>query len=225
MKKAAFKYAFPYTLPIAAGFLVLGISYGLLMTMSGFSFWYPFFMSIFIFAGSMEFLTIDLLLSSFALLSAFLLALLVNARHLFYGVSLLDKYRGAGPKKLYMIYGLCDESFSINVGVDVPSNIDRGWFYFFVTLLNHMYWVFGSSIGALFGSLIDIKLEGLDFVMVALFVVMFLNQWMQTKDHRYSLLGLIVPFVSLLIFGDSLFLVVSMVALVVCILWMERDHR
>lgn len=173
----------------------------------------------------MEFLTIDLLLSSFAPLSAFLLALLVNARHLFYGVSLLDKYRGAGLKKLYMIYGLCDESFSINVGVDVPSNIDRGWFYFFVTLLNHMYWVFGSSIGALFGSLIDIKLEGLDFVMVALFVVMFLNQWIQSQDHRYSLLGLIVPFVSLLVFGDSLFLVVSMVALVVCILWMERDHR
>lgn len=121
MKKKAFKAALPYTLPICVGFLFLGMSYGFLMRSKGFSFWYPLFMSMFIYAGSMEFVTANLLLSAFNPLYAFLLALMVNARHLFYGISMLDKYKNVGWKKFYLIYGMCDESFSINCTTEVPE--------------------------------------------------------------------------------------------------------
>ena len=136
MKKKAFQAALPLTLPICVGFLFLGMSYGFMMRSKGFSFWYPLFMSMFIFAGSMEFVTADLLLSAFNPFSAFLLALMVNARHLFYGISMLDKYKHVGKKKAYLIFGMCDETFSVNCTAQIPENVDRGWFMFFVTLLN-----------------------------------------------------------------------------------------
>ncbi len=136
-KTAAFRAALPYTLPICVGFLFLGMSYGFLMRSQGFSVWYPLFMSMFIFAGSMEFVTANLLLlPTFQPLHAFLLTLMVNARHLFYGLSMLDKFKNLGWKKPYLIFGLCDETFSIHCAVTPPAGIDRGWFMFFVTILN-----------------------------------------------------------------------------------------
>ena len=132
MKKKAFKAALPYTLPICVGFLFLGMSYGFLMRSMGFSFLYPMLMSMFIYAGSMEFVTTNLLLSAFNPLSAFLLALMVNARHLFYGISMLDKYQNVGWKKFYLIYGMCDETFSVNCTTEVPEGVDKGWFMFSV---------------------------------------------------------------------------------------------
>ena len=134
MKKKAFQAAFPYTLPICVGFLFLGMSYGFMMRSKGFSFLYPLFMSMFIFAGSMEFVTVNLLLSAFHPLSAFFLALMVNARHLFYGISMLGKYENVGWKKFYLIYGMCDETFSVNCTAKIPEDVDKGWFMFFVTL-------------------------------------------------------------------------------------------
>lgn len=151
MKKKAFRAALPYTLPICVGFLLIGASYGLLMRSKGFSVWYPMAMSALIYAGSMEFVTVNLLLSAFRPLYAFLLTLMVNARHLFYGISMLQKYEGLGWKRLYLIYGMCDESFSINCTVTPPEGVDRGWFMFFVTLLNQIYWVSGATLGALLG--------------------------------------------------------------------------
>ena len=149
MKKKAFKAALPYTLPICAGFLFLGMSYGFLMRSKGFSFFYPLLMSLFIFAGSMEFVTVNLLLSACQPLHAFFLALMVNARHLFYGISMLEKYKNTGWKKPYLIFGMCDESFTINCAVTLPEDMDRGWFMFFVTLLNHIYWVSGVVLGTM----------------------------------------------------------------------------
>ena len=134
-KLAALKAAFPYTVPILAGFLFLGMTYGVYMNVSGFSFLYPMFMSLTIFAGSMEFVAVSLLLSAFAPLQALLLTLMINARHLFYGISMLDKYKGTGWKKIYLIFGMCDESFSINCTAQIPQGVDRGWFMFFVWLL------------------------------------------------------------------------------------------
>lgn len=177
MKKKAFKAALPHTLPICVGFLFLGMSYGFLMKSKAFSFLYPMLMSLFIFAGSMEFVTIELLLSSFNPLYAFLLALMVNARHLFYGISMLDIYKNVGAKKAYLIFGLCDETFSVNCAVTPPPDVDKGWFMFFVTLLNHIYWVVGATLGALLGYVICFDTTGIEFVMTALFTVMFLNQW------------------------------------------------
>ena len=222
MKHKALKAAFPYTLPICVGFLFLGISYGFLMRSKGFSFVYPLCTSLFIFAGSMEFVTVELLLSAFHPLHAFLLALMVNARHLFYGLSMLQKYRGTGWKKLYLIFGMCDESFSINCTVTPPPDVDRGWFMFFVTLLNHIYWVTGATLGALLGYLIHFDTTGIEFVMTALFVVMFINQWEESKDHRPALAGLGCSLLCLVVFGSSQFIVPSMALIVLSFLLGRR---
>ena len=213
MKRKALKAAFPYTIPIFAGFWFLGITYGIFMNKSGFSFWYPMLMSMTIFAGSMEFLTVNLLLGTFNPLQALTLTLMINARHLFYGISMLDKYAGTGWKKIYLIFGLCDESFSINYTADIPDDVDRGWFMFFVTLLNQLYWVSGSTLGGLFGSLIHFNTEGLDFVMTAMFVVIFLEQWLKDQQHTGALLGLGLSAVYLLVFGAEDFVIPAMAAI------------
>lgn len=215
-RRRALSAAFPYTLPILAGFLFLGIAYGVFMRTAGFSAVFPILMSLTIFAGSMEFVTVNLLLGAFQPLGAFFLTLMVNARHLFYGVSMLDRYRDTGAKKWYLIFGMCDESFSINCTAQVPPQVDRGWFYFFVTLFNHFYWVLGATLGALFGSLVHFNTEGLDFVMTALFVVIFLEQWLKEKNHVSSLLGLGLSFLCLVLFRDS-FMIPAMLAILGCL--------
>ncbi|MEC1722829.1 azaleucine resistance protein AzlC [Schinkia azotoformans] len=209
----AFRSAFPYTAPIFAGFVFLGIAYGIFMNSLGFNAIYPILMSLFIFAGSMEFVAVNFLLVAFNPINALFLTLMVNARHLFYGISMLDKYRGIGMKKFYMIYGLCDESFSINSTVNIPRNVDKGWFMFFVTLLNHSYWVIGSAIGGIFGSLVKFNTEGLDFVMTALFVVIFIEQWMKEKKHLSALVGVGLSAVCLIIFGGNNFIIPAMLTI------------
>lgn len=209
-RAAAFKAAFPYTLPIFAGFTFLGIAYGVYMRVCGFSAIYPILMSMTIFAGSMEFIAVDLLLGTFNPLGAMALALMVNARHIFYGISMLDKYQGVGWKKAYLIFGMCDESFSINCTTEIPEGVDKGWFYFFVTLLNHFYWVFGATMGGIFGSVVQIEAKGLDFVMTALIVVIFLNSWIKEKNHTSSCIGLGAAFLCLLAFKSKSFMIPSM---------------
>lgn len=216
MKMKALKAAFPYTLPICVGFLFLGMSYGFLMRSKGFSFWYPMFMSMFIFAGSMEFVTVNLLLSAFHPLSAFLLTLMINARHLFYGISMLEKYKNTGLKKPYLIFGMCDESFSINCTIDPPEGVDKGWFMLFVTLLNQIYWVTGAIAGALLGYVIHFNTKGIEFVMTALFVVMFADQWKNKKSHISALVGLGCSVVCLVIFGSRSFIIPAMACIIVC---------
>ena len=224
MKKKAFKAAFPYTLPICAGFLFLGMSYGFYMRSKGFSFVYPMLMSLFIYAGSMEFVTVELLLSAFNPVYAFFLALMVNARHLFYGISMLEKYKNLGWKKFYLIYGMCDESFTINCAVTPPEDVDRGWFMFFVTLLNQIYWVVSATAGALLGYVIHFNTKGIEFVMTALFVVMFVDQWEKTKEHRAALTGLGCTLICLLVFGSSNFILPSMAAIILCFLVMKQSE-
>lgn len=216
MKTKAFKAALPYTLPICIGFLFLGMSYGFLMRSKGFSFVYPLFMSMFIFAGSMEFVTVELLLSAFNPFHAFFLALMVNARHLFYGISMLEKYKNTGWKKTYLIYGMCDESFTINCTVTPPPDVDRGWFMLFVTLLNQIYWISGATLGALLGYVIHFDTTGIEFVMTALFIVMFINQWEEAKDHRPALTGLGCSLLCLLIFGSGNFILPAMALIILC---------
>lgn len=211
--KKAFLTAFPHTIPIFAGFWFLGLTYGIYMNVSGFSFWYPLVMSLTIFAGSMEFITVNLLLGAFNPLQAFAMTLMINARHLFYGISMLDKYKGTGWKKFYLIFGMCDESFSINYAAEIPADVDRGWFMFFVTLLDHFYWVFGAALGGIFGSLIHFNTEGLDFAMTALFVVIFLEQWLKDRDHTSAVLGLALSLLCLIAFGADNFIIPSMIAI------------
>lgn len=210
MLKKAFKAAWPKTIPIMAGFLFLGFSYGVYMNVSGFSFVYPMVMSAVIYGGSLEFLTVSMLFSPFAPLQVFTVSLMIQARHLFYGISMLEKFKGTGLKKLYLIYGMCDETFSVNYVADTPADVDRGWFMFFVTLLNQIYWVAGATLGGLFGSLITFNTKGLDFVMTALFAVIFLDRLMTEKKHYTAAIGALSALVCRLIFGADSFMLPTM---------------
>lgn len=220
--KKAFKVAFPHTIPIFAGFWFLGLTYGIYMNTSGFGFLYPMIMSLIIFAGSVEFVAIEMLLGTFNPMQTFVMTLMINARHLFYGISMLDKFKGMGWKKLYLIFGMCDESFSINYTAEIPDDVDKGWFMFFVTLLNHFYWFSGATLGGIFGSFIHFNTEGLEFVMTAMFVVIFIEQWMKEEKHISEVLGIILPFVCLLVFGTDNFIIPSMVVILLSLTLMRK---
>ena len=214
MRIKALKAAFPQTIPIFTGFWFLGMAYGIYMNASGFSFVYPLCMSLLIYGGSLEFVAVEMLLSPFAPLQTFIMALLIQARHLFYGLSMLDKFKGLGWKKYYLIFGMCDETFSINCSADIPENVDRGWFYFWVTLLNQFYWSAAATTGGIVGSLLKIDTSGISFVMTAMFVVIFLEQWLKEKEHSASLIGLAVSVLCLVVFGPDSFMVPTMVLIV-----------
>ena len=221
LKKALYA-AFPNTIPILAGFLFLGMTYGIYMNVSGFSFWYPCLMSLTIFAGSVEFVAVNLLLGAFHPIQALAMTLMLNARHLFYGISMLDRFRGLGLKKIYLIFGMCDETFSINYTAEIPPDVDRGWFMFFVTLLNHLYWFAGATLGGIFGSFITFNTEGLDFVMTAMFVVIFLEQWLKEERHESSLLGIGFSVLSLIAFGADGFLIPAMLSILAVLTLLRR---
>lgn len=210
----AFRAAFPHTIPIMAGFLFLGMSYGIYSSASGFSFVYPMLTSMLVFGGSLEFVTVSMLLGSFAPFQTFLMALLIQARHLFYGITMLNKYKGTGIKKFYLIFGMCDESFSINCSVNPPDGVDKGWFMLFVTLLNQIYWVLGATIGGILGSVIDINIKGIDFVMTAMFVVIFLEHWLGAKKRQPAIIGILTSVACLIIFGRNSFLIPTMACII-----------
>ena len=221
-RTAALRAAFPFTIPIMAGFLFLGMTYGVYMVQSSFDFWYPMLTSLTVFGGSLEFVIVSLLQGAFNPLQALMMTLMIQARHLFYGITMLDKYRGTGMKKLYLIFGMCDETFSVNCAADVPPDVNRGWFMFFVTLLDQFYWFTGATLGALCGMLIRFNTRGLDFSMTALFVVIFMEQWKKDRQHISALIGLALPALCLLLFGAERFLLPSMAAILVALALLEK---
>lgn len=200
----------------------LALAYGINMSVSGFSFVYPMVMSAVIYGGSLEFVAVSMLLSPYAPLQTFLMTLMIQARHLFYGISMLEKYKNLGPKKYYLIYAMCDETFSINYTAKIPDGVDRGWFYFFVTLLNQLYWVSGATIGGLLGSLIHFDTTGLDFVMTAMFVVIFMEQWMKEQRHFSELIGFAAAVGCLLLFGADSFLIPTMVCILAALSFLRK---
>lgn len=229
MKWKALRAAFPHTLPIFAGFWFLGLAYGIYMHAAGFSFVYPMLMSLLIFGGSLEFVAVEMLLSPFAPVQVLIMTLLIQARHLFYGISMLDKYKGMGWKKGYLIFGMCDETFSVNYTSEIPEDVDRGWFYFFVTLLNQFYWVASATIGGIIGSLLKFDTSGISFVMTAMFVVIFLDQWMKEKIHVSSMIGILVSLVCLILFGADSFMIPTMILIVLLLTvlrkWLEQCDK
>jgi 4-azaleucine resistance transporter AzlC len=180
------------------------------MHSKGYGVGWTFLMSLVVFAGSAQYVAVTALTSVFNPLSAFLLTLIVNARHLFYGISVLDTYKKAGKYKLYMIFGLCDETFSLVCASEPPAGVDRSLFMFFITLLDHFYWVLGSVLGGLIGSFISFDIKGLDFVLTALFVVIFLGQWKTQERHAPAVIGVICTAVCLLALGPGNFIIPSM---------------
>lgn len=213
MKFKNLRAAFPYTIPVLLGYIFLGIAFGILLSSQGYPFYLATLMSLFIYAGSMQFVTINLLTGGASILSAILMTLMVNARHLFYGLSMLEKFRTMKRKKPYMIFSLTDETYSLLCGLEPPSGTDKNSFYFWIALLNQSYWVIGSTVGAIAGSLITFDSTGIDFAMTALFVVIFVEQWETTKNHIPALLGLAVTLVCLIVFGATNFIVFSMIGI------------
>ena len=183
---AAIKAAFPMTIPVMAGYIFLGISYGVLSRTNGFPIWLPVVTALIIYTGSMEFLMVSILASAFHPMAAFVTALMVGSRHLFYGLSMLHKYHGTGRKKFYLIYTTSDETFAVNYTAKVPAHVDKGWFYFWVSFLDQIYWVFGAFMGAVIGGLIPFETKGLDFVMTAMFLTIFIGQWVSDSKSSDS---------------------------------------
>ena len=220
--RADLRLAFIKTIPIMTGFLFLGLSYGILMRAKGFPFFYPMLMALTIFGGSLEFVAVEMLLAPFAPFHALVMSFMIQARHIFYGISMLKRYQGAGKKKFYLIFGMCDESFSINYSTEVPEGIDRFRFMFFVNLLNQAYWVTAATLGGLLGSLITFDTGGIEFVIIAMFTVIFLDSWLKEKQHWSSLIGVLGSLAMLLVFGTENFMIPSMALIVILLTAFRR---
>lgn len=216
--KRAFKAAFPHTIPVLTGFLVLGMAYGVLMQAKGYGVVWAGLMSAIAFCGSMQFVAITLLTIAFDPVQAFLLSLMVNARHLFYGLSMLEKYRGLGKARFFLIYTLCDETFSITSSVDAPPHVERKHFYVWISLLDYSYWVIGTILGASIGSFLTFNTTGLDFVLTALFVVLFLEQLYKKENRSLGIMGVCCTVICLSLFGADNVVIPSMILLLALLL-------
>ena len=216
-KKAieALKAAFPNTLPILAGFIVLGMGYGIYLRSSGLPVWYPTLTSIVVFGGSLEFLLVSMLLAPFQPIAVFFLSLLVQARHIFYGLTLLKRYRGRGWKSIYLIYSMCDETFSVNCSVEPPEGVDETLFMFFVSFLDQSYWIISVTLGSLLGGTLSNYSRGVEFVMTAMFTVIFLKEMEKKSSRIPGLIGILATALSLVVFGKSVFLIPSMVLILI----------
>lgn len=212
-KMAALRYAFPMTAPVMAGYLVLGAAYGILMSEKGFGIWWPLIISVFVYAGSLQYLGITFFVALVNPWYAFFMSLMLNARHLFYGISMLDKYRDAGKLKPYLIFALTDETFSVLCNDEPPKNIPKYMVYFFVSLLDHIYWSVGAFLGAIAGTMISFNTAGMDFALTALFVVIFVDQWKSGKGHWSALTGVLASAFCLKVFGQSGFIVPAMIVI------------
>ena len=222
----ALKAAFPDSLPVMAGYLVLGMGFGILLGAKGYSCWWALLMSVVIFAGAMQYVGVNLLASGASVVATLLMTLMVNARHLFYGISLIDTYKNMGPKRWYAAFGLTDETYSlVCIERELPEGTDRGWYIFFLTLLNQCYWIVGGFIGALIGSNVAFNSAGIDFSMTALFVAIFVEQWEKTKQHLPALLGIAVSIVCILIFGADNFLIPAMIGICVGLFLMRNKLK
>lgn len=218
----AFRAAAPQTLPVFAGYLVLGLGYGIYVQSLGLPVWLPPLMGTVVYGGSLEFVLASLLLGSFAPVSAFLMALMIQARHLFYGLTMLQRYRGYGLRSAYMIFAMSDETFSITCSAEPSEGVDKGWFMFFITLLDQCYWVASAGLGAVVGSVLPFSTEGVDFVMTAMFTVIFLNQWEKDRQHYSALIGLAAPLACLVFFGSGSFLLPSMGCILILLLALRK---
>ena len=225
MKRKALKTVFLDTLPVLTGYLFLGAGFGILLaekTDKGFL--WALLMSVFMFAGSGQYLAVDLLAQGAGLLSAALATFLVNARHIFYGVSLLDVYKGAKGMP-YMVFGLTDETYSLVTQNQPPEGMSRHKYCFLVTMFDHIYWIAGCCIGFLAGDLIPISYEGVEFVLTALFVTLFTEQWLTHKDHLSAIVGVVCTAACLILLGSQYFLIPAMVMIAVLLLITRKTGR
>ena len=220
MNERTCKAAFLNTLPVMAGYLFLGTGFGIILQQNGYGLIWSIAMSTFIYAGSMQFVGVGLLSGGAGFAATALTTLMVNARHLFYGISMVDTYKNAGKKKPYLIFALSDETYSLVSNPVLPEGVSRIPYCFLVSLFDQCYWVLGSAVGSLLGNL-PLDFTGIDFALTALFVTIFVEQWLSTKNHLPALVGVASAVACLLIFGADNFLIPTMI-LIAAILIMTR---
>lgn len=221
------KKAFTASLPVMAGYFVLGSAFGVLLSDKGYSFVWAFAMSLFIYAGSMQYVAISLLTGGASLISTALMTFMVNLRHLFYGISMLKKYSGTGKYRPYLIFSLTDETYALVVN-GAPEGTDEHLYYFLLSLFDHCYWVAGSTIGGLIGAALTFDTTGIDFAMTALFVTIFLEQLLAAEDYFPAITGVLATVLSLILFGPDTFLIpamllISVILTVYGLLQMKRE--
>jgi len=216
------KTSFIHTLPVMAGYIFLGTGFGMLLHAKGYGVLWAAAMSSFIYAGSMQYLTVDLLAGGAGLITAAVTTLMVNARHLFYGISMIDNYRNTGWRKPYLIFALTDETYSLNCNGAPEEAREPAKYYFLVSFFNQCYWVAGSVLGVLVGTLLPISTEGIDFALTALFVTVFVEQWKSTKDHIPALIGVFSSLVCLFLFGPGYFLIPAMLLITLALTLYRR---
>lgn len=219
------KAALVDTLPVMTGYIFLGIGFGLLLQSNGYNAWWAFFISLTVYAGSMQYVAVNLLAGGAGLLHTALTTLTVNARHLFYGISLVEKYKDTGKRKPYLIFALTDETYSLVCGEESGRRAaDKNRYFFLVSLFDQVYWITGSVIGALLGEVIPFNTQGIDFALTALFITIFVEQWLSTRAHRPALLGVGISVVCLLIFEDN-FLIPALLLITASLLLLRRREE
>lgn len=219
--KRIIKQVFPQTIPVMAGYISLGIAFGLLLQSIGYGPIWAFMMSLFIYAGSAQFLAVELLAAGATLTHIALLTFLLNFRHLFYGLSMLEKYRGTGIGKIYLIFGLTDETYALLTGYKTPEGLSDKSYYFAVTLMNQLYWIFGCVTGSVAGGIIPFDTTGIDFAMTALFAVLVVEQWKTHKNHIPAISGFMITVAALFIFGADSFLIPALIVMSVVLLCLK----
>ena len=200
------RYAIVQSIPVMLGYLFLGFAFGLMLNDAGYGFWWAFFISLFVYAGSMQFVLVTLLTAGASLWYTLIMTLFVNGRHIFYGLSFVENFKKTGITYPYMIFSLTDETFSLLCDLKVPEGMREERVSFYISLLDHCYWILGSCVGALAGSVLPIDTTGIDFSMTALFTVIVVNQWMDTKEHKPAVIGGVVGVLCLLVLGADTFL-------------------
>ena len=220
--KKILKDAFVKTLPIMAGYIVLGFGFGIILQKNGYGIFGAIAMSTFIYAGSMQYVAVGLLSSGATIITAALTTMMVNARHLFYGISMIEPYKKAGKCKPYLIFGLTDETYSLVCSGEAANGSDFYRYSFFVTLFNHLYWIVGSVLGVLAGTVITFNTAGIDFAMTALFITVFVEQWKTTRNHIPAMIGIGSSIVCLILFGSEHFLIPAMVSISVMLVWGKK---
>lgn len=212
--KQAFKKAFPYTIPVLTGYLFIGIAFGVMYAEKGYSFLWAILMSVVVYAGSGQYLAVNFFVPGISFIQVIFLTFMVNVRHIFYGISLIERFNKMGKSRWYMIFALTDETYSLLCTTKVPDGVNESKFLFAISIMDHLYWVLGSAIGAIAGTVLPINSEGIDFAMTALFVVIFVEQWMEKKNRIPEVIGVFAAIISLLIFGADKFVLPAMLSIV-----------
>ena len=223
--KQTIRKAFTKSLPVMAGYMVLGIGFGILLKDAGYGLIWAFMMILTIYAGSMQYVAVPFLASGASLITVALTTLMVNARHIFYGLTMIDKYKTAGKKKIYLLFSLTAESYSLLCTDEIPDGVDRHWYQLLVSLFDQCYWILGSVLGSLLKELLAFDTAGIDFSMTALFVTVFVEQWLSTKNHWPGMIGLASAAACLVIFGPDSFLLPTMIAITISLLLLRKSGK